>query len=244
MKLRAAIGRLIAASCVALLLSCASTAPPAPDETQAGVALAGIPIETAYAALAKAGSRVMMLDTRESAVRIYVFRGGRASKVGHNHVLGAPRFTGFVSLPDEAPSNARFDLEFRLDELEIDNASWRAGLGKAFESVLSAEAIQGTREHMLGESNMQADKYPLVRISSLGITGEAPHVAAQVRVEMHGQVRDMWVPLAIDGLPNRLEVTGSFVLRQTDFGIAPYSVLGGLIAVRDEVVIEFKLVAH
>jgi hypothetical protein len=31
------------------------------------------------------------------------------------------------------------------------------------------------------------------------------------------------------------------VLRQSDFGIKPYTVLGGLLAVDDEVVIEFHL---
>jgi len=49
------------------------------------------------------------------------------------------------------------------------------------------------------------------------------------------------VPLSVEGLPDSITVTGSFVLRQTDFGAQPYSVLGGLLAVKDEVVIEFKL---
>jgi polyisoprenoid-binding protein YceI len=95
---------------------------------------------------------------------------------------------------------------------------------------------------MLGEDNMQADRFPFVRIHSLQITGEAPKFAAKVQVEMHGQTREMWVPLSVEGLPNRISVTGSFVLKQTDFGAQPYSVLGGLLAVQDEVPIEFKLI--
>jgi hypothetical protein len=42
-------------------------------------------------------------------------------------------------------------------------------------------------------------------------------------------------------LPDRLLVSGSFVLRQTDFGVQPLSLLGGLLSVQDAVVIEFKL---
>ena len=68
--------------------------------------------------------------------------------------------------------------------------------------------------------------------------------AARIEVELHGQKREMWVPLTVTGLPDSLQVTGGFVLRQTDFGAKPYYVLGGLIAVRDEVVIEFKLHAR
>jgi hypothetical protein len=174
-------------------------------------------------------------------VRIYVFRDGRAARLGHNHVLSAPRFAGFLSLPSTGTSDTRFDLEFRLDELEIDNPAYRTGLGAAFASVLSPEAIEGTREHMLGESNMQAARFPTVRIHCLHISGEAPHYAAQVTVQMHGTSREMWIPLTVTGLPERLAVSGSFVLRQTDFGIHPYSVAGGLLAVKDEVVVDFSL---
>jgi hypothetical protein len=52
----------------------------------------------------------------------------------------------------------------------------------------------------------------------------------------------MLIPLNVDVLQNRIIANGSFVLRQSDFGIQPYSVLGGLLAVQNEVVIEFMLV--
>jgi hypothetical protein len=174
-------------------------------------------------------------------VRIYVFRAGRAAKLAHNHVLSAPQFTGFLYLPASDVWSGRFDLEFRLDELEIDKPEYRALLGPAFASVPTPEAIQATREHMLSEDNMQADRFPFVRIHSLEIAGESPKLAVKVQVEMHGQKRDMWVPLSVEGLPDRVLVSGALVLRQTDFGAQPYSVLGGLIAVKDEVLIEFKL---
>lgn len=194
-----------------------------------------------YAALAAAGGRSFTLDPGKSTVRIYVFRGGRAGRVGHNHVLSAPRFAGFFFLPAAGASNGRFDLEFRLDQLAIDDPASRADLGSAFSSVLSAEDMDATRRHMLGADNMQADQFPLVRVRSLRITGESPKFAAEVRIEMHGQAREIRLPLDVRGLPDHLAVAGSFVLRQSDFGVKPYSVLGGLLAVEDEVVIEFKL---
>ncbi len=225
------------------LLSCRSLFP----GPQAGAAPAaqgggGVDLNAVYAALREAGGKVFALDKNASAVRIYVFRAGRAAKVGHNHVLSAPEFAGYFHLPPGGAGSARFDLEFRLDQLEIDNPAYRRNLGSAFSSILPPGAIEGTREHMLGEDNLQADRFPYVRIRSLQIAGEAPKFAARIEVEMHGQKREMWVPLSVDGLPDRLSVTGSFVLRQTDFGAQPYSVLGGLLAVQDEVIVEFKLV--
>lgn len=224
------------------LLSCTAVPPPSPT----GGALPAqrdrqAELKAEYAALAKAGGRVFTLDPGKSTVRIYVFRGGRAARAGHNHVLSAPRFTGYVHLPDRGASNGRFDLVFRLDQLEIDKTEYRSALDSAFASVLTPEDLQGVREHMLGDSNLQADKFPYVVVRSLQLAGEAPKLAARVQIELHGQQREMWVPLTVEGLPDHLSVAGSFVLRQTDFGAQPYAVLGGLLAVQDEVVIEFKL---
>jgi len=219
--------------------SCTSTAPKLNVITEEA---AQIDLKSVYADLAKTGGTLFTLSPKKSTVSIYVFRSGRFANLGHNHVLSAPQFTGFFYLPSNGIINARFDLEFRLDELEIDNPTIRAAAGNAFASKLSSEAINSTRVHMLGEDNLQADRYPFVRIHSLQISGEAPKFAAKIQLTLHGQSREIWIPLNVEGLPDRLSVTGSFVLRQTDFDVKPFSVLGGQLAVQDELVIEFRLV--
>jgi polyisoprenoid-binding protein YceI len=153
-----------------------------------------------------------------------------------------PTFEGYVYWPAPGLNTARFDLVFRLDQLVFDVPSHRATLGAAFAAELSDAAITATREHMLGEQNMQAERYPLVRIHSLGITGEAPKFAARIAIELHGQSREMMIPLTVTGLPQQVTAVGSLVLRQSDFGVQPYSVMGGLLAVQDNVVLEFSLV--
>jgi len=224
------------------LLSCTSIPATAPgSDMPPAQAARPADLTAEYAALAAAGGRTFTLDPAKSAVRIHVFRGGRAGRLGHNHVLSAPRFVGYFFLQVSGAADGRFDLEFRLDQLEIDNPAIRSTLGSAYATVLSGEAVDGTRRHMLGAENMQADEFPLVRVHSLRITGEAPKIAAEVRIVMHGQTRDIRVPLDVAGLPDHLAVAGAFVLRQSDFGIKPYSALGGLLAVEDEVVIEFQL---
>ncbi|HXU92599.1 MAG TPA: YceI family protein [Gallionella sp.] len=233
---------LLGLTSVIALISCA-TPSSAPQPNAAPATQGGQPssLKSSYSELEKAGGKVYALDPKTSAVRIYAFRGGLMSKVGHNHVLSAPSFTGFAYIPPGKAANARFDLEFRLDELELDNPEYRSGLGKAFAAILRPVEIAGTRSHMLGEENLQADRFPYVRVHSLQITGEIPKLAAQVQVELHGQQRELWVPLNVEGLPEHLVVTGSFILRQTDFGIRPYALPAGQLSVKDELVIEFKL---
>lgn len=197
-----------------------------------------------YSALAANGGRVLALQPDASQLRIYVFRAGRAAQLGHNHVLTAPTFQGYVYWPAGANAPARLDLVFRLDQLVFDEPAQRAQLGPAFAAVLSDAAIAATRDHMLGPDNMQADRYPEVRIHSQSIHGEAPWFSARVAVTLHGQTRELQVPLHVTGLPQRVQASGSLVLRQSDFGVQPYSVMGGLLAVQDDVVVAFSLVGE
>lgn len=246
MKLRRSAIWVLGAVALGSVLSCASPSPAPRREGSPSSEAAARPagLDATYAALATQGGHVFALSPGESAVRIFAFRAGQAARVGHNHVLSAPKFTGFFYLPPAGAASGQFDLEFRLDELEIDRPDLRATYGPAFASVLNAAAIEGTRDHMLGSDNLEADRFPFVRVHSTQIAGEAPKFAARVDVELHGQKREMLIPLDVTGLPGSLHVGGSFVLRQTDFGAKPYSVLGGLIAVQDEVVVEFALAAR
>jgi polyisoprenoid-binding protein YceI len=233
---------LFSAAAAAALLSCSATLRSSQTGTAPTVAGAeSANLQAIYSEMGRTGGRVFTLVPSESLVRIYAFRAGRAARLGHNHVLSAPQFTGFFYLPPSGAANGRFDLAFRLDQLEIDNPAYRSELGAAFSSVPSPEAIESTREHLFGANDLQVDRFPFVRIRSLEISGEAPKFAAEAQVEMHGQEREIWIPLDVEGLPDRLSVSGSFVLRQTDFGVQPYSLLGGLLSVQDEVVLDFRL---
>jgi len=243
MKCRQSVRALTSLIASLALLSCAANPPLAPIGAEPiNPSADATDLAAIYAELGKEGGRVFTLDPAISTIRIYAFRGGKAAKLGHNHVLSAPRFSGYCYLPGEGVNNARFDLQFRLDQLELDNPDYRARLGGAFAATLSPGDVESVRAHMLGEENLQAERFPFVRIHSLRIVGESPKFAAAIRVELHGRQREMWVPLTVDGLPDRLSVSGSLVLRQTEFDVQPYSVLGGFLAMQDELVIEFNLV--
>lgn len=227
----------------ATLAACASA--PEPQSASGNPAPAVTPpaqeLNETYAALRSAGGRVFVLNPKTSQLRVFAFRAGQAAKFGHNHVLSAPEFSGFFHLAPEGTAASRFDLAFRLDQLVFDVPEHRAALGPAFASTISEEDRASTRANMLGDNNLQATRFPLLHIQSLQIVGEAPKFAARIAVQWHGQSREMWLPLTVVGLPEQLQVQGALVLRQSDFGIRPFSVFGGLLAVHDEVVVEFTL---
>lgn len=199
------------------------------------------PLEATYSALLDSGGSLFRIDPEASHVRIYAFRGGKAARMGHNHIVSAPQFEAYCYLAPDAVGGSRFDLRFRLDQLTFDDPAHRAALGASFSAAIPEDSVEATRRNMLGDKNFQAQDFPMVRIRSVQIVGEAPKFAAQIAVELHGQTRDQWIALTVQGLPDALSVEGAFVVRQSDFGVKPFSVLGGFLAVQDEVVVEFVL---
>ena len=188
-----------------------------------------------------AGGHLASVDAAHSRLQILALRGGTAAALGHNHVLTAPRLQGWLWTPEAGLDGARFALSLRLDELELDAPELRATLGPDFASRLDAEALAGTRAHMLGPENLEADRYPLLRVRSVSISGALPQLQAEVEIELHGQRRRQMLALEAWQEEGSWRTRGAFTVRQSEFGVRPYSVLGGLLAVQDELKISFEL---
>jgi hypothetical protein len=232
------------AFCAWLLMACAA----APKNTQA----TDLPTDWAadFADLRQAAASneqaLWPIAADASTLSVHVFRAGRAAKLGHNHVLNAPKLLGWVRLPtgDMDLTAAGFEIALRLDEMALDSAPARAALGVGWASAISPEMIAATRANMLGEAGLQAAAYPLLRLRSLALKGAYPKLAALVEVELHGRRQQQWLALHADLTPDGIRARGAMVLRQSDFGLTPFSVGGGLLAVQDELTIEFDLLAR
>jgi hypothetical protein len=191
--------RLLLLAMLALLAGCASPPPPVAPAEVAG-----------------------------SELRILVFRGGTAARLGHNHALRAGELR--VDWPAAGPV-----LRFRLDGLEIDPLDLRQRLGAAFASAVDAEARAGTRANLLKALNAAA--HPEVVVRTVQQQGEGGRRAVEVEITLHGVTKRQWVVVSVDGRRARGEV----VIRQSDFGIQPFTVLGGLLAVQDALIVAFDL---
>ncbi len=67
--------------------------------------------------------------------------------------------------------------------------------------------------------------------------GEGPRRAVEAEITLHGVSRRQWFAVAVQGR----RAQGEVVVRQSDFGLQPFSVLGGLLAVQDALVVQFEL---
>lgn len=214
----------------AVLTACAPArqAPPAAPASAAGAEEA----QAYYRRIEAAGQRVLRIDARDSLIAVTVRRGGPFARFGHDHIVASRTLEGAV-----APGAGRTDFRFRLDQLSVDEAALRTGAG--FDSQPSAADIDGTRRNML-DKVLDAGRFPLVLVHAEG-SGQLLRAA----ITLHGVTRTLALPARIErAADGAMAVSGALTLRQSDFGIVPFAVLGGALAVQDSLELRYRIVAR
>lgn len=202
-----------------------------------------------YAGVARAGEcppdragsyRVVPGD---SELRVLVYRGGPLARFGHNHVILATGIEGVVHRGEIADLSC-IRLTIPVDGLEVDPPDVRAEEGAAFDSDLSEEDIRKTRANMMGESVLNGAGHPEIRVRSVAMTGSLDSPEARLEIRLRGESREVTVPVTVYESGRRLVMLASLSLRQSTFGIEPFSVLGGGLRVRDELRVRARIVAQ
>ena len=189
------------------------------------------------------GAQLFRISPSASTIHILVYRGGTLANLGHNHVISSKSVTGFIWQHPTA-SLCGFDIALPVKELIVDDNDARAAEGSDFPLNVPDSARQGTQHNMLSEALLDAEHFPVIRLQSANISGDvhSPHVV--VHVTIRNQIHLYSLPVTVQTDSHTLHARGEFTLRQTDFGIKPYSVAMGALQVQDELTIKFDLQAE
>ena len=107
---------------------------------------------------------------------------------------------------------------------------------------MSEEARAGTLANLLGEKVLDAERYPVVRAELEGFSGPRWAPEARLRLRVRDAERIVPVALGVTDLGETVHVTGSFAATHADFGMTPFSVLGGALSVREDLRVRVRLV--
>jgi hypothetical protein len=186
----------------------------------------------AHRDVAPSGGAVYMVDPKASLVAVTVRRAGLMARLGHDHVVASRTLAGHVE-----PGAGRAHLAFRLDQMSVDEPALLREAG--IDTQPSPEAVEGTRKNMLGPV-LEAQRYPEVMLEAEWRADGRMRVA----VTLHGATRWLALPATVQVDAAQLSASGSLRLRQTDFGITPFSVGGGLLSVQDELEVRYHILAR
>lgn len=186
-----------------------------------------------YEQAAASGQEILKVASSGSLVSITVRRAGALASLGHDHVVASRQLQGYV-----APRLGRADLYVPLDSLLVDEPALRAGAG--LDTRPSAADIEGTRTNMLSKV-LQTQLHPFARVQVRTTPDAHGEVVLVVELTVHGVTRGLRVPARIGKERGAIRISGALSIDQSDFGITPFSILGGAIQVRDRLDLSFDV---
>ena len=186
--------------------------------------------------------RIYTVQADESEVRMFAYRSGKLASLGHNHVVVSNELHGTVYVHDDIGKSG-MDVVMPLASLIVDQQQHRAQAGEEFSTKLSPDVIAGTKRNML-KKVLDATNYPEVRVTAASTKGKPDNLKLVTCISLNGEQREMAVPVDVRFDDRQLIATGEMEISQTAFGVTPYSVMLGALAVHDIVKVKYRIVAQ
>ncbi len=205
------------------------------------IALAALPLlaATGDASAQKAKpapqTRVYTIDRAQSQIAVVLAQEGLIAKRYQSHRVEVRSFDGRieVSLKDESRVVAEVEAESKsLVNVDQGMSEFER---KEFHAILNNTVIE-------------SDKFPKIKFVSVAISdvqksGETRGFTLSGDLTLHGVTKRVAFPVSVTMTKEQLRATGEAKMKQSDFGMKPYSGSLGLIKIGDEVKVSFSIVA-
>lgn len=166
----------------------------------------------------------------ESSFTVFVGKAGALSFLAHDHNIAVKTFSGRVVVPDAGAAQGSLELEVDARSLVV------------LDKVSDKDRAEITKS--MNDSVLESAKFPKITFRSVGVSNaNGANLTVNGDLTLHGVTKRIAVPVTISATPQLLRATGKYTLKQTDFGITPYSAAAGSIKVKNEVVLSFNIVA-
>ena len=205
--------------------------------------LSTLPSQLGYASDEAENQILYHVDSGLSEVLITVRRDGLMARLGHNHIVASHQLQGSILLKrndnPNGPQYSHCQAQFRipLTSLVVDNPQQRAKAG--FKTTPSPEDIADTTRNML--KSIDAHNFPLVQLRSHNCLPALLGNKTEVVIHLHGVSQNLMLAIDVKQQEGAMVLKGNFTLQQSDFGIKPFSVLGGLLRVNDKLELSLKI---
>lgn len=222
---------------LALVTGCRSTSEPGPAaNAEQAQAPRSVPTTT------HVGTQVLQVDPAQTTVTVIVRRTGPLAKLGHDHVITSADESGTVWL-GHTPADSSLQLVLPVARFDVDLPAARAVAGPEFAAPVPDDARTGTRHNMLRAAVLDGERFPTITLRSAAVSGAWPQPVVRLAITLKGVEREQEVPVIVERAANSVVARGELRLNQSDFGIVPFSVAGGAIAVADTLEVRFEIVA-
>jgi polyisoprenoid-binding protein YceI len=157
-------------------------------------------------------------------------KAGLFGFAGHSHVIRARAFSGRVVYYPKDVSRSHLEITVLTDSLQVLTPPDTAEIRKVTEAMRSEV--------------LHVDQYHEIRLVSREIVPAPNGFHVTGALTLVGQTRDVPIDFQVELAPDSVRARGKFSVKQTDFGIKPYSGgPAGTVKVADKVTFDIDAVA-
>ena len=160
------------------------------------------------------------IDTASSKLTVRAFKTGLFSGFADNHEIEAPISEGSV---DEAAGHVKFAVDSRRM--------------KVIDPQMNSSRRQEVQERMLGPEVLDTTRFPQITFESTSVERSKDLYVVHGQLSLHGVTQ----PVVVSVRSENGRYKGTCTLKQRTYAIAPISIAGGTVKVKDELQIEFDI---
>jgi len=184
---------------------------------------------------AQAQARPYSIIASESTFIVLVGKAGLFSALGHDHTIAVKSFSGRVHVPASGINQASLEFEVETTSLTV-----------ADQGISDKERAE--IQEAMQTAVLETSRFPKISFRSTSVANVKPSENSQSftlngNLTLHGVTKPIAVPVVVTITPEQLRATGEATIKQTDFGIKPYSAASGTIKVKNELRLSFRIVA-
>ena len=176
-------------------------------------------------------TEVWRLDASDGELLIRTGVKGRAARMGHRLTIVMTRWQATVSWAGAEPVAA---------ELAVETDSFDVLRGEGGVKGLSGPEKILVRSNAL--KSLDADRFPEIRFMAETIDKTDDGYRLTGKLHIRGKSRQHVIDLRTEDLGDSWRISAESSVRQSDYGVKPYSLLMGSVRVADEVSVSFTAV--
>lgn len=175
------------------------------------------------------------IDATASRFNVKAFATGLLSAFGHNPTIAIRDYDGEIQYSPDTIANASVRIAVRTNAMDVTDDMKNDDRKKLEQSMY--------------DQVLEVSRFPTAIFESRQITVQKPsneQWQAHVNGELtfHGTTQNLSFDARVTNMGTILRIAGGFSLRQSDYGIKPFSFAGGALRLKDELKFSFELVAR
>jgi polyisoprenoid-binding protein YceI len=180
-------------------------------------------------------TRTYTIDLSQSRVTATLTQEGFISRRYQAHRVEVKNFSGKIEVSERDETRIAVEVEAEAKSLTNADEGMTEFERKEFHNVLNNLVLE-------------SDKFPRIKFVSASVSdarksGETRTFTLNGDLSLRDATKGVSFPVTVTIAKDQLRATGEAKLKQTDFGITPYSGKLGLIKIGDEIKIDFSIVA-